>query len=143
MSRTTLQELCRQAVLSDLGKLDDIPYELANTVANVYYRFFAAVKASDEPFKSIEQSSSATAELRRATVDFEFAPKMVQELRRIRSRGAHSSVVNAAAEFFLSQLKYRIKDAPEKSLVMLKVERFLHRHKVNEIAGFVDVLELR
>lgn len=33
-------EICRNAILYRLGGLDDISYELSNTVANVYYRFF-------------------------------------------------------------------------------------------------------
>ena len=35
-------KICRKAILYRLGGLDDISYELANTVANVYYRFFDA-----------------------------------------------------------------------------------------------------
>lgn len=35
-------KICRKVILYRLGGLDDISYELANTVANVYYRFFDA-----------------------------------------------------------------------------------------------------
>ncbi len=143
MSRTVLQELCREAILSDLGKLDDIPYELANTVANAYYNFFASAKAPPPDFGSIEQSEAATAAVWRASLDFEFAPKMVRELRKIKSRGAHPTVVYAAAQIALSHLKYRLENVEEKSLARLKIEAFLSWHKVNEIAGLVDTLELR
>ncbi|HLE24198.1 MAG TPA: hypothetical protein VI935_00950 [Thermodesulfobacteriota bacterium] len=33
-------ELCKMKIYNELGSLDDLPYELANTVANVYYRLF-------------------------------------------------------------------------------------------------------
>jgi len=143
MSRTVLQEFCRQAILSDLGKLDDIPYELANTVANTYYRFFASAKAPPPSFDSIEQSEAATAAVWRASLDFELAPQMVRDLRKIKSRGAHPTVVNAAAQIALSHLKYRIENVEEKSLARLKIYAFLKRPTVNEIAGLVDTLELR
>ena len=36
----TVLEKCREAIQNSLGSLDDIPLELANTIANVYYDFY-------------------------------------------------------------------------------------------------------
>jgi hypothetical protein len=33
-------EMCEKTIRMELGSLDDLPQELANTVENVYYRFF-------------------------------------------------------------------------------------------------------
>jgi hypothetical protein len=40
MPRKDVLEKCEKAIRKDLVSLDDLPYELANTIANVYYRFF-------------------------------------------------------------------------------------------------------
>ena len=40
MPNQDVLELCEKTIRKDLGNIDDLPYELANTVANVYYKYF-------------------------------------------------------------------------------------------------------
>src|SRR5438093_8621657 len=111
MNQTEILEICRAVILRDFGRLDDIPYELANTVANIYYRFLVF----DVPS---EPSAASASEIQRIRINFDFAKKMVAEIRDLSTR-AHPTVVNAAAEVFISILKYRIDDAVNKSLIRL------------------------
>ncbi len=135
-------EMCRRALIQDCGTLADLPYELANTIANVYYRFFALEYEPEPSFTSIEDSIANVSERARILADHHFAPKIVTALRQM-IKEAHPSYVEAFAEMFVCQLKYRIDDAPEKSLARLKVERFLKRPAAKEFPGLGDVLGLR
>jgi hypothetical protein len=50
MIKEEVLKLAENAIRKQLGTLDDIPYELANTIANIYYRFFeSALEAKDNP----------------------------------------------------------------------------------------------
>ena len=40
MPKKEILEMCEKGIRNDLESLDDLPYELANTVANVYYQYF-------------------------------------------------------------------------------------------------------
>ena len=40
MPKKEVLEMCEKAIQKDLGSVDDLSSELANTVANVYYRYF-------------------------------------------------------------------------------------------------------
>ena len=40
MPKQDVFELCEKTIRKDLGNIDDLPYELANTVANAYYKYF-------------------------------------------------------------------------------------------------------
>ena len=131
----------RQALASDFGNLDDLPRELANTIANVYYRFWSLSEAPDREFVSVDDSSAALENLRRIQIEFDFSKKVVAELRRLKPQ-VHSSLFEITADMFLSILKYKIDDAAIKSAVRLRLERFLRRNKVNEIPGLIDALQL-
>jgi len=131
----------RQSLINDFGNLSDLPHELANTIANVYYRYCALADVPDRHFRSIDDSIAAIAELERVQTEFEFARKVVAQLRDLRQK-AHPSLVAVSSELFLSILKYRIDDAMNKSPIRLMFERFLHRHKVSEIPRLIDALRL-
>jgi hypothetical protein len=117
--------------------MDDISYELANTVANVYYRVLT--QGPTIPPGNLE---TGLAEVARRITDYQVAPKMVQELRRLRSQG-NQAVADEMEELFVSSLKYNVKFSDEKSLSQMKAERWLNRHQANEIEGLVDILNLR
>jgi len=137
-----LLETCRRALTQDFGTLADLPYELANTIANVYYRFFALQYEPEPSFKSIEDSVANVSERARILLDHHFAQKVVPALRQM-IKEAHPSYVEAFAEMFVCQIKYRIDDAPEKSLARLKIERLLKGPAAEELPGLVDALGLR
>ena len=45
-------------------------------------------------------------------------------------------------EVYLAVLKYGIDDVQNKSIIRLRFERILNKHKVNEIPGLIDALGL-
>jgi hypothetical protein len=137
MNRTECLQLCRRQILQDLGKLDDISYELANTVANIYYRFLTA--GPGIPPGKLE---AGLAEVAKRLSDYQIAPKMVLEVRKLRSDG-NPALADSAEELYISLLKYNVKFSEGKSLFQMKAERLLNRHQVDEIERLVDILHLR
>jgi len=145
MKKLGLMETCRRALVADFGTLADLPYELANTIANVYYRFFALAYEPGPSFTSINASIASIAEAEergRALLDYEFVRKVVPDMRQM-IKEAHPSVVNVCADMLVSQIKYRIKDAPLKSPFRMKFERMLKGPAVKEIPNLVVTLGLR
>jgi hypothetical protein len=137
MDQADRLQLCRNEILRDLGKLDDISYELANTVANIYYQFL-----TQRPTASAGDPMSGLAEEARVQTNYQIAPKMIEQVRNLRSQG-NPALADEAEELFISLLKYNVKFDDEKSLFQLKAERQLNRHQVHEIEGLVDTLNLR
>lgn len=141
MNDSKSRELCAALLLKEVGRLDDISAELANTVANVYYRFIKLGNSEMPSFNSIRQAAEYPAELAKIISDYEFAKKMVSVLRQMK-KDAHPTVVEAAEELYVSMLKYNIPFDDNKSLLRMKAERLLHRHKINEIPDLVRELGL-
>jgi hypothetical protein len=142
MNDLEIRDLCAALLLKELGRLDDISAELANTVANVYYRFIELGNSGMASFNSMRQASEYPAELAKILSDYEIAKRMVGDLRRLRNE-AHSSVAEAAEELYISSLKYNVPFDENKSLMRMKAERLLYRHKVKEIPDLVHELGLR
>jgi hypothetical protein len=141
MNREKTFLVTRQTLLSDFGTLDDLPPELANTIANVYYRYWSIAEMPDRQFTSIDDSIASIEELNRIQVEFEFSKKIVAEMRRLKPQ-VHQTLFAVTSDMFVSILKYKIDDAVTKSPVRLKFERFLRRNKVNEMPGLIDALQL-
>ena len=78
----TVLEKCREAIQNSLGSLDDIPLELANTIANVYYDFYARATGGSPSWEQddlgafIENTASVL-------TGYEYAHEYVGGLRRI------------------------------------------------------------
>ena len=132
----------REAIQNELGSLDDISYELANTVANIYYRFYCWVDSGPPHIPNSELFDSISKFAREMTEHQEIW-KIISQIRAVRKEGVHAEWVQILEEFALSVLKYKIDNAVNKSPVRLKFERFLNRSKVDEIPNLVDLLDLR
>jgi len=141
MSREKPVLVTRQSLLSDFGCMDDLPRELANTIANVYYRYWSLADEPDAGFTSIADSMARTEQIARIQTEFEFVKNVVPEIRKLQ-REAHPSLVAVASDMFVSILKYKIDDAVEKSPIRLKFERFLKQNKVDEIPKLYEALQL-
>jgi hypothetical protein len=156
MPKQDVFEICEKAIRKDLGRLDDIPYELANTVANVYYKYFN--QALDEMKRAINNPGSIPKEMKRETnmhdglisfleksakfkADFEAVPKFIEGLREI-DKYEQPNLYQAAANFILDCLKYNIKDANKKTELRRTIERKVRRGNVQEIPNLVDFLDL-
>jgi len=131
-----LIERTREAIIETFGSLNDLDPELANTIANVFYHYFAL---TEESLGAISLDPSIDQD--RIVKDYVFAPKFIEDLRRAKSE-THPSFHKMLSDFVLSILKYHIDNAENKSPVRLKMERFLNRHKVKEIAGLIEKLRI-
>jgi hypothetical protein len=128
MPKQDVLRMCEKAIQKDIGNLDDLPHELANTVANVYYKYFDQAfdvmkRASNNPgwipkemkreTDLFEGLSSFLENSARFKSDFEAAPKFIEELREI-NKHEQPNLYQFTVEFILDCLKYDIKNAHKK-----------------------------
>lgn len=147
LSRKALHE-AMDFMRRDLGDVDDLPIEVVNTLANVYYRFFALQEhmnsggtsrliepfmppASDAltDFKNFNQLNANTLSA------IKLAKKLVQAARLTRSQ--NPKLFPYTATLMLDVLKYNIENANSKSII----RRFIEREfwgKSYEIANFYE-----
>jgi hypothetical protein len=99
MINETALQACKYDIQKDLGTLDDLPYELANTIANIYYRFWdlsldSLQRARDRPGTwlprhydtegdPLKASTAFLEEVARLHTDRKIIPRSVATLRRI------------------------------------------------------------
>ena len=133
-------ERCRDAVRRNLGSLDDIPPELANTIANVYYRFYARATALSTPSGS-ENLRSFIEDTATVLSSHKYVKQIVDGLRRIDKR-AKPALYDYTVTFTLDVLKYQIDRAQDKSGIRRMIERQFRRHKVKEIPNLYDLLKI-
>ena len=120
-------------ILTELGYLGDLPYELANTVANVYWRHFEAV------FDSSWQAPDML-EFDQRKQEYQIMSKIIPAFRAMRYEGAHTSVIEYTAEHLLNVFKHRIPDADSKMPIVCRMQRFFYRGQDRE--RLVDHLRL-
>src|SRR5207244_2770081 len=75
-----------RALKSQLGTMGDLPYEVANTVANVHFRFFQPIVDSAPPI--------STEELLTRRAEYESMPRAVSAHRTLLQKGAHQSLID-------------------------------------------------
>ncbi len=131
------REVLRQAaeaLRGDLGDLSDLPLELANTLANVYYRFYASTEHmmggcktnllepylddSRSPLEAYRNISKLNAE---AIASFENAKNFVQSARGIKKK--KPELFSYMATLTLDILKYDIDNAISKTPIRRAIER--------------------
>ena len=156
MPKQDVLRVCEEAIQKDLGSLDDIPHELANTVANVYYKYFD--QTLDMMKRAINNPGWIPKEVKRETnmlkgltsflknsarfkSDFEAAPKFIEGLRKI-NKHEQPDLYQHTVEFILDYLKYNIKDAHKKTGLRRMIERKFRKGKVQEIPNLVDLLDV-
>ena len=125
MPKKEVLEMTEKVLQRDLESLlDDLPYELANTVANVYYRYFNQAidvmrQAANNPGwipKEMKRRTDMIAGLTsflensaRFKSDFEAVPKLIEGLREI-DKHKQPDLYQFTVDFILDCLKYDIKD---------------------------------
>ena len=107
----------------DLGTLDDLPIEVANTIANIYYKYHL----SDDD--SIEKHQYE--------IDIDAIQKIIKNMRILRE--TNPDLYDYSVDFFLDLFKYRIPEANKKSAFRRRIERKLK--KVEEIENLADILK--
>ena len=143
-----LLELTRSSIQRDLGSLRDLPYELANTVANIYYKdwsinFFKSdimYKLTPTPIgKNQKQFSKSMADFLDYLYDKDSLKKQIIELRKISKT---SKLYNYAADLLIDKYKYKITNAINKPKLLSKIQRILFRNRVNEVPNLINMLGL-
>lgn len=125
MNRDVLRQAA-EALRGDLGDLSDLPLELAITLANVYYRFYACAEHmmrggstnlldpylddSRSPLDAYKNFTKFNAE---AIASFEYAKNFVQSARGIKKQ--KPELFPYMATLSLDILKYNIDNASSKT----------------------------
>ncbi len=133
LNRDVLRQAA-EALRGDLGDLSDLPLELANTLANVYYRFFACAEhttrggntnllkpyldESRSPCDAFKYFSKFNAE---TLASFEFAKNFVQSVRGIKKK--KPELFSYMTTLTLDILKYKIDNADSKTPIRRAIER--------------------
>lgn len=156
MPNQKVLEMCEKAIQKDLGDLDDLPYELANTVANVYYKYFdyavdIVKRATNNPGwipkemkRETDMMEGLTSFIENSTrfkSDFEAVPKCIEGLREI-NKHEKPNLYQFTVHFILDCFKYDIKDAHKKTELRRMIERKVRKKKVQEIPNLVDLLDV-
>lgn len=154
-------ELSAEYMKAECGNISDLPLELRNTVANVYYRFFASaahylnkenalktlsikelrnelVAKKDVPLDSQEPETDFK-EIAKTIAACESLPVFLDELREIKK---HKSLVEykKAIEFIYDTFKYNIKDAKSKLLIHRVIERKF-KTQLEELPGLIEKMD--
>ncbi|MFC1553385.1 hypothetical protein ACFL7D_02015 [candidate division KSB1 bacterium] len=141
---------CREAINSQLGQLDDIPYDLANTIANIYYKYFLIGEdLIQNPIpKSIIREENILNEMqafRKEHHNLEFKlkaiPDLLMQLRSIK-KDKCPNLYNMWVHVCYDILKYDIKFAMKKTGIRRAIERYFKRSKVNEIPRLINLIQV-
>ncbi|MFH1934452.1 MAG: hypothetical protein ABIN18_23125 [Pseudomonadota bacterium] len=156
MPKQDILELCEKTIRKDLGNIDDLPYELANTVANVYYKYFDQAldimkRASNNPgwipkemkreTDMLEGLTSFVEKYARFNSDLKAVPGFIEGLRGI-DKHEKPNLYQFTVDFILDCLKYDIKDVNKKTGIRRMIERKVRKGKVQEIPNLVDLLDV-
>ena len=142
-------EKCREIIKNELGTLDDIPYELANTIANIYYRFFMLTEKivsskslndflseREDILVSLQEISN---EINFLLTSVQLIPQYIKNLRNI-DKERQPNLYRLFVNIYLDDLKYNIKNPFNKTGIRRKIERFFKRNKVKEIPNLIEII---
>ena len=108
----TALPLARELITRNFGNLDDLPAELQNTIAHIYYSF-AEMGANQSKPGWVPKKNGQLA-LKGFAEEFSFLsaavehlPKLVEELRKLRGKNP-TWLYDYSATFILDLFKYRL-----------------------------------
>lgn len=125
-------------IAADLGSLDDLPIEVANTVANVYYAFWkrllalgplregaaAPADAKDHPDGILAGYMHYIKTNPSVIAGYKFASEMIKTIRSAATKHPDRKVlVDYMGQVFLDSLKYGIDNAHQKTPMRRAIER--------------------
>lgn len=127
-------------MVADLGSTADLPREVLNTIANIYYQAYLPVESREATGHNLPSAlKDFINENARLTAAIEHIPRMVQALRAIDKR-ARPDLYDYSVEYFLDIFKYKIADAGNKIGIRRMLERKLKR--VCEIDDLIEIMHL-
>ena len=141
---------CRHAIYGEFGHLGDIPRDLANTIANIYYEFFKIDKDLQKEripkdyFKSeniFDDLGPFSRRIRRLQFKLETMRDLVPYLREI-DQDKQPNLYKLWLSVCYDILKYDIPSTMKKSGIRRKVERFFKKRNIHEIDGLIDQMEM-
>ena len=138
-------EKATNAIFADFGMLDDMPQELRNTLANIYYKFFALNRNLRDPGEVLGYDNTDFTSIYKGLIqgsttvltEYKFAKGMIDSLREARKRD--SGIYDYLVIHTLDILKYRIPNAHEKTPIRRAIERKFRKHR--EVNGLYDRME--
>ena len=133
------------SLYSALGPLNDLPPELRNTLANVYYKFYAFSRNLRDPSQILGYNNSdpmsaymgfmkGSADV---LADFEHASDMIKGMRDTRKQD--QNIYEYLVTLTLDLFKYRIPNAHQKTPIRRAIERKFKIPK--EIDGLYERME--
>lgn len=135
--------------IDHLGGIDDLPYELQNTVANLYYDFYLLndrfANTENGIPKVFKKEGDALESLRDLTMDSLFlthhVPKIPEYINSIRKiRREEPEIYDYWIELFLDMLKYKIKNTFKKNGIRRSIERKVNKKKISEFPDLIGVI---
>lgn len=132
----------------DIGNLDDIPYDLQNTIANVYYDYFSIDKGLQtnstlidllEGENIFDESELFSHKFRRLQFKLKSIKTLISALRKT-DAVRQPNMYNLWLSLSYDILKYDISNAMKKSGIRRRIERFFKKKNVVEIDGLIDLI---
>ena len=137
---------CRLMMYGEFGHLGDIPHELTNTIANIYYEFFKIDKGlqkegiSKDYFKSeniFDDLEPFSHRIRGIQFKLDTMRNLIPYLREI-DQDKQPNLYKLWLSVCYDILKYDIPNTMKKSGIRRKIERFFKKRNTHEIDGLID-----
>jgi len=138
-------ELTKRDIERAFGTLDDLPYELANIIANYYYKSWEILSGNAESqalrAKNVYQGLISYVHEAGAIINFrETIPETVNTLRKI-DRRKQPRLYYYMVNYALDVLKYNIPDAHKKSHIRRQFERIFRKKRISEIPNLSNFIQ--
>ena len=146
MPNHTAIKMAETMIKADLITLNDLPRELANTIANVHYKFALGfleldhMRQSESVHRSFDDFKASITANVESVSDTGMACDMVRSLREM-DKIKDPNLYQYSVEFILDLLKYKIDNAEHKTGIRRIIER---KFKIpDEIPNLIDLMNFR
>lgn len=135
-------ESARGMIKRDFGALNDLPRELQDTVAYIYYS--TCVYMQYEDFggfaKGVSGMLDMSEEIAFNTVTIKMLPKFIQSFRELAKEGKKQDI-EYLLEVYILMFKYRIPDVGKNSLLTARLRSMFYRKHARKVPdGFYSRL---
>ena len=118
-------EIAARLLDSHFGELDDLPEELQDTLANVYFKGVELLEGQGPHGDDLDSIFSNMSKMTLASFDIGSLPKLIPPLRKLQSEPSENNrfIYDKFVVLILDIYKYQIKNASSKSAARRAVER--------------------
>jgi len=108
-----LLDRCKNDILQNLGLLNDIPKELADTIANLYFNYHYLLTASlsvsaEELGYDLEKLNQLYIDTNLARMDVESASEAIKELRNVKDNRLYKYLTVLMLDIYKYKIYYSI-----------------------------------